>query len=148
VSVPSDPYCASTRGDARDRLYGAAVWDGASWARVASDAACQSRRPLSCTGGTLRIAPFVIRRSGQTYINPATIEVELQRLPAALYRVVAVHNFQVEDRNPDLDTCLAAIFLARRAGDRWEEAEDHPVECRSIEILGYLDSTRRRIVAP
>lgn len=132
-----------------DRLYGATtsrrpgplpqVWSGA---------ATEPHRFLSVTGTTLRIAPFLIHRWEQKYISHEAIDIDLERLPAGLYRIVAVHDFRAEDRNPDLDECLAGIFLARWAGHRWEEAEDHPIECRSLEVLCLLDAAMRRIVTP
>jgi hypothetical protein len=133
-----------------DRLFSAApsaascslprAWDpGAPW---------EAQRLLSIAGTELRIAPFVVRKWGQLYIHPEAISIGLERLPATLFRITVVHNFRAEDRNPNLDECLAAIFLARRVVSRWEEAEDHPIECRSIEVLGYLDTVARRITPP
>lgn len=107
-----------------------------------------AERLLSITGSELRIAPFAVRKWGQLYIHPEAVCIDLERLPATRFRITVVHNFRAEDRNPDLDECLAAIFLARRVGPRWEEAEDHPIECRSIEVLGYLDTVARRIMPP
>lgn len=132
-----------------DRLFGAAP-AAAPWPRPRDwdPAAPQAQGPLAITGSELRVAPFVVRKWGQRYIHPELIGIDLERLPAALYRITVVHNFRTEDRNPDLDECLAAIFLAQRHGSRWEAAEDHPVECRSIEVLGYLDTVTRRIMPP
>jgi hypothetical protein len=96
----------------------------------------------------LTIAPFAIRKWGQLYVNPETLRIRLERLPATLLRIMAIHNFRMEDHNPRLDECMAAVFLARRVGTRWEEAEDHPIECRGIEVLGYLDVAARRITPP
>ena len=117
-------------------------------AQIAEEARFELQRCLSITGSMLRVAPFRIEQWGQTFINPGALVIDLERLPAALYRIVAVHNFRAEDRNPNLNECLAGIFLARRIGPRWEEAEDHPVECRSIEVLAYLDTLLRRILPP
>ena len=40
--------------------------------------------------------------------------------------------FHVEDRNPRLDECVAAVFLAAwREDGRWEEPERFPMECAS-----------------
>ena len=96
----------------------------------------------------LRVAPFGIAKWGQRFISPQALVIDLDRLPATLYKMLAVHNFWAEDRNPNLDECLAGIFLARRFGRRWEEAEDHPVECRSIEVLAYVDTRLRRLTPP
>jgi hypothetical protein len=103
---------------------------------------------LSISGSLLEIAPFVIRKGAQRYVSAAAISIDCARLPRDLYQVVAVHNFRAEDDNPRLDECLAGIFLARRTGARWESAEDHPVECRSIAFLGYVDTQGPRIVRP
>ena len=107
-----------------------------------------AQRFLSVTGSTLHIPAFRVDKWGQTYINPEPIAIDLDRLPADRYKIVAVHNFRLEDRNPRLDECLAGVFLARRLGLRWEEAEDRPVECRSIEVLGYVDTATRRVTPP
>ncbi len=103
---------------------------------------------LHLEDGTLRVAPFQIERWGQRFASPAEIAIALSTLGATRYRIVAVHNFRVEDRNPDLDTCPAAIFLAQQVDGRWEEAEDHPVECRSVAVLGHLEVAARRIILP
>ena len=108
----------------------------------------EPRRALSVAGATLRIAPFLIRKWEQRYVSPVTLCIDLDRLPPGLYRIVAVHNFRAEDCNPDLEECLAGVFLAQRLDSRWEEAEDHPVECRSLEALGHLDTVARRITPP
>ena len=82
------------------------------------------------------------------YISPAALHVDLTRLPADTIRIIAVHNFRVEDCNPNLDECLAGVFLARKNADHWEEAEDPPIECRAVEVLAHLDNVARRIISP
>ena len=77
---------------------------------------------------------------GQTYINPQEIVVDLKKLPDGFYRIIVVHNFQDEDRNPNLTECLAGIYLARQGSRILDEPECHPVECRSIETIAYLDT--------
>lgn len=123
------------QGDARS----VAAWRGDS---VDAD------RLLDIEGTILRIAPFRIDRWGQRYLSRGAIEVDFATFAPTRYRIVAVHNFRVEDRNPDLDECPAAVFLARKVDGRWEQAEDHPVECRSIALLGHLDVPERRIAPP
>ena len=83
--------------------------------------------------------PFRLRCHRQSYISDAEITIDLSAVVAGRYRIFAVHNFHVEDRNPQLDECVAGVFLAARRDDgRWEEPERFPVECRSIAVLGGL----------
>ncbi len=108
----------------------------------------EGARLLRIDATTLRIAPFRIDRWGQRYLSLGEIAIELATLASSVYRIVAVHDFRVEDRNPDLEECRAAVFLAREVEGRWEEAEDHPVECRTVVVLGRLDVAVRRITPP
>ena len=126
------------------RLFGAA----SDLARLPSQAVAPRPAVLTLTGTELRIGPFVLRQWGQLYVNTQTLSIDLDQLPAALFRIVAVHNFRVEDDNPRLNECVAGVFLARRIGERWEAAEDYPIECRSLGLLGYLDTETRRITPP
>ena len=141
-------YWSNLRGDGpANRLFGARGNDRAATSRQeysGLDDACL----VSVDRSTLRIAPFAIRQWGQVYINPAQLTIDLDRLPMAIYRIVAVHNFRAEDCNPQLDECLAGIFLARANGDGWEVAEDPPIECRTIQVLGHVDIASRRLVSP
>lgn len=87
----------------------------------------------------LIVPPFRIEKHGQTFINPVELRIDLRSVRPGRYRVVAVHNFQVEDRNPNLDECLGGVFLAGQRGDgSWEEPESFPVECRTLEVLGHV----------
>lgn len=91
-------------------------------------------------GFVLIVSPFRIQKYGQTFINPAELTIDLRSVRPGRYQVIAVHNFQVEDRNPNLNECLGGVFLAaRRADGTWEEPESFPVECRTLEVLGYVD---------
>ena len=139
-----------THDEARaNRLFGtASSYYSAPAARAWENHPLEAQRFLSVTGSTLHIAAFRICKWGQVYINPEPMAIDLERLPADRYKIIAVHNFRVEDRNPRLNECRAGVFLARRVGLRWEEAEDHPVECRSIEVLGYVDTVTRRVTPP
>lgn len=88
----------------------------------------------------LVIPPFRLHDLGQFFIQHHELRIDLTSLEPDRYRIVVVQNFWVEDANPDLDECLAGIFLARRRRDgQWEAAENWPVECRSIACLGVLD---------
>jgi hypothetical protein len=84
----------------------------------------------------LIIPPFRMEKHRLTYINPRPLKIAVNDLPAKLSRIVVVHNFQVEDCNSNLQECLAGIFLAGLINGKWEEPENHPIECRTIEIIG------------
>ncbi len=95
---------------------------------------------VSLHSGTMIVPPFRIRRFGRTYRSPTELRIDLGTIAPGQYRLVAVHNFQLEDRNPDLNECLAGIFLAaRRADGGWEEAESFPVECRTLAVIGTIE---------
>lgn len=136
---------AVPRDDAVARLFGAGASPPARWhSSAAPRQLVHARQALSVRGRWLRIEPFALRRWGQIYVNPDALRVDLDRLPATLFKIVVVHNFRVEDRNPRLDECLAGVFLARRVGSMWERAEDYPVECRALAVVGCLDAVGRR----
>jgi hypothetical protein len=85
----------------------------------------------------LRVPAFRLRKYGQIFISPRDLEIDLLGLKTGVYRIVVVHNFQAEDNNPNLNECLAGIFIAGLHPDgQWEEPEYYPFECRTIEILG------------
>ncbi len=109
----------------------------------AAPAICSATHPCRIEGWTLRIPPLSILRAGLRYANPAELAIDLREVGAGRYRVIAVHNFHVEDRNPQLDECVAGVFLAaaRRDGT-WEEPERFPIECRSIAMLAEIDVPR------
>ncbi|MGZ5235367.1 MAG: hypothetical protein ACXWCV_03540 [Caldimonas sp.] len=91
-------------------------------------------------GWSLQIPPFRIERHAQTYLSPSDCEIDLRVVGPGRYRVLAVHNFHVEDRNPDLGVCVAGVFLAAlRSDGAWEEPERFPVECRTLELLGVIE---------
>lgn len=100
---------------------------------------------LAIDGATLHIAPFVVQRFGLRYRSAGPIRIALAGLADAAYRIVAIHDFRSEDRNPDLEEGVAAVFLARRIDGRWQEPEDPPVECRGIALLGRLDVGTRSV---
>lgn len=85
------------------------------------------------------VPPFAIRMNRQRYLSPAEIRIALDAVAPGRYRVVAVHNFHVEDRNPCLDDCVAGVFLAGvREDGGWEEPERFPVECRALQVLAEI----------
>jgi hypothetical protein len=105
--------------------------------------ACQviSSAPIRCRlqGRVLVVPPFRLRHHRQSYLSPAEIRIDLSSVAPGRYRIVAVHNFHVEDRNPRLDECIAGVFLAARRDDGcWEEPERFPVECRALAVLGEI----------
>ncbi|MGZ5205225.1 MAG: hypothetical protein ACXWIZ_10000, partial [Caldimonas sp.] len=91
-------------------------------------------------GWSLQIPPFRIERHAQTYLSASDCEIDLRVVGPGRYRVLAVHNFHVEDRNPDLGVFVAGVFLAAlRSDGAWEEPERFPVECRTLELLGVIE---------
>jgi hypothetical protein len=99
----------------------------------------------------LVVPPFRIGPPNRRYLQPSHLRIDLSHLETDLYRVVAVQNFWIEDRNPDLTESLAGVFLARRRADgAWEEPENWPVECRTLGLLGYIDlrDPARPLLAP
>lgn len=100
-----------------------------------------SSGPVPCRleANVLIVPPFRLSRRWQTYISDAELRIDLSRVDDGRYRILAVHNFHVEDRNPRLDECVAGVFLAAWCDNgRWEEPERFPVECRTLAILGEL----------
>jgi hypothetical protein len=95
--------------------------------------------PLRTSGKRLIVPPFRITQHGLTYESPTELRIDLSRLRPARYRVLAVQNFHVEDCNPQLDECMAGVFLAARTADGWEDPEAFPVECRTLEVLGEVE---------
>ena len=101
-----------------------------------------SSGPIRCRlqGGVLVVPTFRLRHLRQSYLCPTEIRIDLGPVGPGRYRIVAVHNFHVEDRNPDLDECVAGVFLAACLPDgKWEEPERFPVECRALAVLGELE---------
>jgi len=98
----------------------------------------------SAEEAVLVVPPFRIARFGQRFIQPGELRIEVGSLAPDVYRILAVQNFWIEDDNPDLGECLAAVFLARRrANGRWEAPETWPIECRTLAELGRLDARGR-----
>jgi len=93
----------------------------------------------------LVIPPFRIEKYGQIFINRHELFINTEEFGAGIYKVVVVHNFQVEDCNPNLRECLAGIFFAGQIHGVWEEPEAYPIECRSIEVLAYIDTGSEEI---
>lgn len=94
---------------------------------------------LRVDNSVLIVPPFKIAKHKLIYVNPRPLKIDINILPAAVSRIIVVHNFQVEDCNSNLQECLAGIFFAGFVNGQWAEPEDHPVECRTIEIIGCLD---------
>ena len=110
--------------------------------------AAQLYKLLRINNSVLIIPPFKIPRHKLIYVNPLPLKIDMHILATAVSRIVVVHNFQVEDCNPDLRECLAGIFFAGWNNGQWDEPEDYPVECRAIEIIGILDKKAGRIYPP
>jgi hypothetical protein len=105
-------------------------------------------RWLKVRNSTLFIPPFKIEKYGQIYINPLELAIDLRKIRAGFYSIIVVHNFQVEDRNPNLRECLAGIYLARHVGGKREEPENYPIECREIETVAGLDTQTGKLFGP
>lgn len=122
------------------RLYGVAY--PVNWPHYTPGWICSARelkQAVIIKGAKLLVPAFQLRKFGQAFINPRDLEIDLTGLETGTYRIVAVHNFQAEDNNPNLDECLAGIFIAALHPDgQWEEPEYYPFECRTLEILGYF----------
>lgn len=110
--------------------------------------AAQLYKLLRIDKSVLIIPPFKISRNKLIYVNPLPLKIDMHILATAVNRIVVVHNFQVEDCNPDLRECLAGIFFAGQVNGQWEQPEDYPVECRAIAIVGVLDKSAGRIYPP
>ena len=96
---------------------------------------------------TMMILPFLIKKFGNEYHSRDDIIIDLDQLEPGRYRIVAVHNFQSEDLNPNLDQCLAGIFLsARLSNQTWQEPEAFPCECRTLSVLGILEIKRNHAI--
>jgi hypothetical protein len=101
-----------------------------------------SSPPIHCRLQTnlLIVPPFRLIHRHEAYISATETRIDLTQIAPGRYRILAVHNFHVEDRNPRLDECVAGVFLATLRNDgSWEEAERFPVECRAIAMLGELE---------
>ena len=118
---------------------------GAALPATAADRATSSPPPrVSISGWTARIAPFAIRRFQTTYATAGEIAIDLALLDPGRHRLIAVHNFHVEDRNPRLDECAAGVFVAARRSDgEWEEPERFPIECRALAVIAEVVVPRR-----
>jgi hypothetical protein len=110
--------------------------------------AAQLYKLLRIDNSVLIIPPFKISRNKLIYVNPLPLKIDMHILATAVSRIVVVHNFQVEDCNPDLQECLAGIFFAGLINGQWEQPEDYPVECRTIEVVGVLDKRAGGIYPP
>jgi hypothetical protein len=90
--------------------------------------------------------PFKIAKFNQFYVSPHELIVDLKKIEPGVYRIIVVHNFQIEDCNPNLCECTAGIFLSSQYEGRWIEPEDLPTECRTIEPLAYIDILKGHIL--
>jgi hypothetical protein len=103
---------------------------------------------LRLDGTVLVIPPFRIDHASQRFLQRSELRIDLSALVPDVYRVLAVQNFWIEDANPELSEVLAGVYLARRRSDGlWEEPENWPVECRTLETLGYVDTRAIEAIA-
>lgn len=101
---------------------------------------------LRADGATIIIPAFSVEKFNQVFVSHGCIRIDTDVLPSALYRITVVHHFQVEDTNPNLDQCIAGIFLSPRTQGEFARAEDLQTECRSLFHLGYLDNIEKVVV--
>lgn len=96
--------------------------------------------PCRLEGRSLTIEPFRIARFGQVFHSESALQIDLSTVAPGRWRVIAVHNFHVEDTDPDLTHGIAGVFLAAQRDDgSWEAPEQFPVECREIGVLAEIE---------
>ena len=106
----------------------------------------QGRPGIIIVNSILRISEFRIHKYQMDYINPYPIMIDLRTLRPGKYRIIAVHNFKVEDKNPDLFVGICGIFLSGKQNDtEWDKPEYLPFECRTLEILGIIDAKKSKL---
>jgi len=105
-------------------------------------------RLLKVRDSRLIVPPFQMEKYGQVYVNPQEMVIDFRKLAVGFYSIIVVHNFQVEDRNPNLRECPVGIFFARHVGGRREEPETHPIECRTIEIIADINTKTGELFYP
>jgi hypothetical protein len=93
----------------------------------------------------LTIPPHQLLREQQTFLLRRPVSIDLRLIELDLYQVHLVQDFWSDDDNPNLTECLACIFLGRRRRTgEWETPEHWPIECRSLVILGMIDTRQGR----
>jgi hypothetical protein len=105
-----------------------------------SDPLVDRAAPYALVIPALRLA-----RGRRSYVLPKSFGLDLRRVEPDLYQIHLVQDFWTDDDNPDLGECVGAVFLGRRrASGAWEAPERWPIECRSLAILGTIDTRRGR----
>lgn len=105
----------------------------------------QGRPTIRIVSQMLEVSKFRIHKYQMDYINTCHLMIDLRTLRTGKYRIIAVHNFKAEDKNPNLSEGICGIFLSCQKNDtEWDEPEDLPFECRSIENLGIIDIKKTR----
>jgi len=100
---------------------------------------------LQMMGSNLYIPQFSFLKFGQNFMIPHAIQIDLRKIKSGIYRIIVVQNFQVEDRNPNIGPRLAGIILVRQENGEWVEPESRGIECRTLDIMGYVDTENRRL---
>ena len=89
----------------------------------------------------LVIPPQRLARGRTHYLLERAVCIDLHGIEPDLYQVRFVQDFWAEDANPDLDVRLGGIFFGRRRiSGEWEVPESWPIECRSLAMLGTVDT--------
>jgi hypothetical protein len=89
----------------------------------------------------LIVQPFRLLLGRQIYALQQELRIDLREIETDLYQVHIVQDFWTDDDNPNLNECIAGVFLGRRRENgMWEEPERWPIECRSLMILGVINT--------
>ena len=102
---------------------------------------CSDHVANSMSDRALVIRPFRLTRGRRAFLLQKPFNIDLRGIEPDLYQVHLVQDFWTDDDNPNLDECLAGIFLARRRPTgEWEMPERWQIECRSLMVLGTIDT--------
>ena len=88
----------------------------------------------------LFVPVFSIFKYGLKYINSSELIINLDNINQGIYKIMAVHNFQVEDCNPNINECIMGILLSPYRDGKFAPPEEYPIECRKITDLGYVNT--------
>ena len=88
---------------------------------------------------SVAVLSFVMVRGNRRYVHDGPTFIDLDVLPRGAYRLVAVQDFAVEYRNPDLFARAATVVVvAVRADGSSAPTTSFPLESRSLGSVGVL----------